>query len=186
MANEHLSEDRWAYIGRIQAPNEKQPVGTAVCAIADRPEWKKQTAKEISKWVRDGLAIERVPSESVRQNLFTATPYIPERNVQTMSIPEGYVLVPIDPTPEIRFALSRAAGVNPGDVWWESAVGEWVWLNGILAALGGNQDEIEAQREMEDNFAFRHQEMDISGSTANTESGKQIRLEIKQKLESRK
>jgi NADPH:quinone reductase-like Zn-dependent oxidoreductase len=42
--------------------------GCMVAAMVDNPEHKKDTAKEIAKWIREGLTIERVTAEYVREN----------------------------------------------------------------------------------------------------------------------
>jgi len=47
----------------------KKSCGCIVAAIVDRPERKNETAREVSKWIRDGLAVERVTVEYVRENL---------------------------------------------------------------------------------------------------------------------
>lgn len=65
-----MQQQTWSYIGRDKA-------GVAVCAAVDQPEWAKDTAKEVAKWLRQGLTIERVPVEWVRKHLFTAEPYTP-------------------------------------------------------------------------------------------------------------
>lgn len=66
-----MLEQTWSYIAR----DDKSVV---VCAAVDRPEWAKDTAKEVAKWLRQGLVIERVPVEWVRKHLMTAEPYRPE------------------------------------------------------------------------------------------------------------
>ena len=51
----------FSYIGRKHC-------GCLVAAMVDDPEHKKDIAKEIAKWIRDGLIIERVTTEYVREN----------------------------------------------------------------------------------------------------------------------
>ncbi len=66
--------EAWSYIGRTTKPLKDWPeIGSVVCAAVDRPEY----AKEIAKWIRDGLAIERVPVAWVREHLGSTTPYRP-------------------------------------------------------------------------------------------------------------
>ena len=43
--------------------------GCAVAAIVDTPEDRKHTAKEVAKWMREGLVIERRSVEWARANL---------------------------------------------------------------------------------------------------------------------
>lgn len=70
--------DSWSYIARTTKPTKNWPeVGSVVCAAVDCPEMQKSNAKEIAKWMRDGLTIERVPVEWVRKFLFTTEPYKP-------------------------------------------------------------------------------------------------------------
>ncbi len=68
----------WTYIGRETAEGHHHPVGTVVCASVDQPDRAKDNAKLVAKWIRDGLAIERVPVEWVRKHLLTTEPYRPE------------------------------------------------------------------------------------------------------------
>jgi hypothetical protein len=56
-----------AYMGR-------RSCGCVVAITVDDPEYKKDTAKEIGKWIRQGLAIERVSIETARQS-FTTCPH---------------------------------------------------------------------------------------------------------------
>ena len=46
-----------------------KPCGCAVAAVVDRPEWAKDTAKDVARWVRDGLRVERWSVERVRAEL---------------------------------------------------------------------------------------------------------------------
>lgn len=60
-------------------PTQKEPetmayiarkaCGCIVMASVDLPEWKKEIAKEVASCLRDGLTIERVTCEYVRQNM---------------------------------------------------------------------------------------------------------------------
>lgn len=50
------------YVGRKEC-------GCFVAAIVDAPEHRKDTAREVAKWIRQGLAIERMSVEDVRQKL---------------------------------------------------------------------------------------------------------------------
>jgi hypothetical protein len=44
-------EDVFVYVGILR--------GLRVAVMVDRPEYKKSTAKELAKWIRDGLVIDR-------------------------------------------------------------------------------------------------------------------------------
>ena len=52
-----------AYIGR-------RPCGCIVFAIMDNPEHRKDVARELGKAIREGLTVERVAAEVVRQSTF--------------------------------------------------------------------------------------------------------------------
>jgi len=52
------------YIGR-------KPCGCIRFAMVDNPEHKREVAKEIAHAIRDGLAIERVTTEYVRETAWT-------------------------------------------------------------------------------------------------------------------
>lgn len=43
--------------------------GCCVAAAVDKPEWAKETAKTVAKWMRDGLTIERKTVQWSRENL---------------------------------------------------------------------------------------------------------------------
>jgi hypothetical protein len=49
----------------------KRPCGCLVAAAVDKPEYTKDTAKSVAKWMRDGLTIERQTVEYVRANFAT-------------------------------------------------------------------------------------------------------------------
>ncbi len=56
-----MSDDiRMAYVAK------KRGCGCIVGATVDMPEYCKDTAKAVAGWIREGLIIERVESESVR------------------------------------------------------------------------------------------------------------------------
>jgi hypothetical protein len=55
-----MSTDRFAYVGITAC-------GCMVCASVEDPRWKRETAKDVAAWLRDGLRVERVPVERVRQ-----------------------------------------------------------------------------------------------------------------------
>lgn len=57
-----MSETVWTYLG-------VKPCGCAVAIMVDRPEYAKDTAKDIAKWIRDGWAVERVEIEQGRNRL---------------------------------------------------------------------------------------------------------------------
>ncbi|MCK9568589.1 hypothetical protein M0R72_06580 [Candidatus Pacearchaeota archaeon] len=40
--------------------------GCVVGAVVDIPECRKETAKDVAEWIRNGLTIERVPSAEVK------------------------------------------------------------------------------------------------------------------------
>jgi hypothetical protein len=52
----------WAYVGIT-------PCNCMVCATVDEPQYARDNAKHVSAWLRDGLRVERVPVEQVRQEL---------------------------------------------------------------------------------------------------------------------
>lgn len=52
----------FAYIGT-------KPCGHTVAAFVDRPEYAKEIAKEIPKWIRSGMKVDRVPVEDARTML---------------------------------------------------------------------------------------------------------------------
>jgi hypothetical protein len=67
------------YIARTAVPTKRHPIpGTVVCASVDDGTRIKENAREIGKWLRSGLVIERVPVWWVRLHLLTADPYRPE------------------------------------------------------------------------------------------------------------
>ncbi len=68
-------ETSHAYIGRVIEATEHHEAGEVVCAAVDHPGHKKGTAKEIAKWIEDGLVIERVPIEWAREHFGSAAPY---------------------------------------------------------------------------------------------------------------
>lgn len=53
--------DGMSYIGR-------KPCGCIVCVIADEPGMRNEVAKFVAKWIKEGLTVERVTHEYVRQN----------------------------------------------------------------------------------------------------------------------
>ena len=57
-----------AYIGR-------KPCGCVCAAYADEPEIKDDIAKEIAKWIKQGLTVERVTDQYVRDNLTFNCPH---------------------------------------------------------------------------------------------------------------
>ncbi len=73
-----MERAEWAYIARTKVKSQHHDENTVVCAIADDPKRPKDTAKEVAKWMRDGLTIERVPVAWVREHFFSTTLYIPE------------------------------------------------------------------------------------------------------------
>lgn len=67
----------WCYIARTVAATKHHGLGVVVCATVDEPTRAKATAKDVAEWIRDGLAIERVPVEWLRQYLLTTEVYRP-------------------------------------------------------------------------------------------------------------
>jgi hypothetical protein len=57
-----MTEEAMCYVGI-------KPCGCCVAAAVDNPEWAKDTAKAVSKWMRDGLTIERRTVQWSRENL---------------------------------------------------------------------------------------------------------------------
>jgi hypothetical protein len=58
--------------GKMAKPH---PVGTVLCAVLDYPEWAAATAGTVADWIRDGMTIERVPVEWVREHFMTTDRY---------------------------------------------------------------------------------------------------------------
>jgi hypothetical protein len=56
MTNEEAAQ-RPCYVGRYAC-------GCAVAACVDDPQWKKDTAKTLSQWIKEGMAVERVTCAS--------------------------------------------------------------------------------------------------------------------------
>lgn len=64
------------YIARTTKPEVNHPhIGTVVCAAVDEPKSVAWVSKDVAKWIRDGLAIERVPTWWVRLHLGTTERY---------------------------------------------------------------------------------------------------------------
>ncbi len=55
-----MSEATHAYIGRYPC------CGNVPCVTVDSDYHRKDTAREIASWIRDGLQVERVPIDDVR------------------------------------------------------------------------------------------------------------------------
>lgn len=47
----------------------KKSCGCVVAAHVDRPQYKNEVAKEVSRWIKEGYTVERVTQEFVRLNL---------------------------------------------------------------------------------------------------------------------
>lgn len=63
-----MALSNWSYIGRDRT-------GLVVAAVVeDTP----AAMRDVADWMRDGLTIERVPVEWVRENLFSSATYVPE------------------------------------------------------------------------------------------------------------
>lgn len=64
------------YIGRTTKPTKRHPeIGTVVCASVDDARQIEFNAKEIAKWLRSSLTVERVPVWWVRLHLETTAVY---------------------------------------------------------------------------------------------------------------
>lgn len=71
----------FAYIGRLQ------PCGCVVAAMVDAApddsdRYKRDVAKEVATWIREGLTVERVTNDYVRQHLFTYCDACKERRAK--------------------------------------------------------------------------------------------------------
>lgn len=55
-----MSDERKAYVGRCRGCNQ------VVAATIDEPRHAKEVARELSRWVKDGMIIERVEVDYVR------------------------------------------------------------------------------------------------------------------------
>jgi hypothetical protein len=58
--------ERMAYVARCEC-------GHIVAAAMDEPAYRKDNAKEVARWMRDGLTIERMDVEAVRVYLHECT-----------------------------------------------------------------------------------------------------------------
>lgn len=58
----------------VMAYQGRKGCGCVVAVTVDLPEYKKDTAKELAKWIRQGLSVERVTCEVARQS-FTICPH---------------------------------------------------------------------------------------------------------------
>lgn len=56
----------YAYVGILDC-------GCMVCAVSGDPSFRKHAATEVARWMREGLRIERVSDEVVRQKLHRCT-----------------------------------------------------------------------------------------------------------------
>ncbi|RVT91444.1 hypothetical protein EOD42_22575 [Rhodovarius crocodyli] len=79
----------WAYIARTTVATAKHPAGRVVAATVDSAERQSSNAKDVAKWIRAGLTVERVPVPWVREHFFTTTPYIPGK-VPCLAPPEPF------------------------------------------------------------------------------------------------
>lgn len=61
-----MNEQVYSYIGRCKC-------GQVVAATVDTPEYQRENAKEVGKWMRAGLTIERHPVEYVREHFGICT-----------------------------------------------------------------------------------------------------------------
>ncbi len=68
-----------AYMGR-------KPCDCVVALTVDLPELKKDVAKEIGKWIRDGLTVERVSLEVARES-FVICPHKKAKAVEMLRVP---------------------------------------------------------------------------------------------------
>jgi hypothetical protein len=56
-----MTENWMSYIAR-------EKCGAIVCCTVDEPQYAKQIAKDVASWIRDGLNVERVNGEVIRQS----------------------------------------------------------------------------------------------------------------------
>lgn len=62
---------KMAYIGRKEC-------GCVVCAYVDDPERRKDTAKEVSNWIKWGLTVEHVTIDYANEHFTWECPHKPE------------------------------------------------------------------------------------------------------------
>ena len=55
-----MTEQVFAYIGR-------EKCGCVTCTVVDSPEFRKDTARYVARWLREGMDVERVSVEEARQ-----------------------------------------------------------------------------------------------------------------------
>lgn len=67
-------QKRWCYVARLLKANAHHQANTVVCAACDDGK-DDRTAQAVAEWIKDGLAVERVPLGWARTYLFTQQPY---------------------------------------------------------------------------------------------------------------
>lgn len=73
-----MKSDGMAYIAKL-------PCGCICGAIADKPDdpaWRRTIAKETGAWIKDGLTVERVPDQTVRDSAWSCVVCKPELHGQ--------------------------------------------------------------------------------------------------------
>lgn len=71
-----------AYVARM--PECRCLVAAIVAAIPGDKVWQKEVSKEVGKWIRDGLIVERVPNEQVRVEFCEC---VHQKKPETMKLP---------------------------------------------------------------------------------------------------
>ncbi len=69
--------DKFAYVARTQEPTLFDESGKIICVVVDDPNRRDDVALSIADWIREGLAVERVPIEWARSNFGTTAVYVP-------------------------------------------------------------------------------------------------------------
>lgn len=62
-------------IGTFLVCRGRKPCGCLVCAIADDPVMRRDIAKALPRWIRNGLTIERVPDAIVKEQFTDKCPH---------------------------------------------------------------------------------------------------------------
>ena len=70
-----MQEQIFAYIGRVKIATQEWPANSIPCVVVDDGTHRELVAHAVMEWLRDGLAIERVPLEWARKFLFTTEVY---------------------------------------------------------------------------------------------------------------
>lgn len=70
-----MKTECWIYTGRTPVATGRWPAGSVICAASDAPEMRESNSRTVARWIVDGLTIERVPVEWVREHMFTTDVY---------------------------------------------------------------------------------------------------------------